>query len=375
MKRRIIKLISIAAISALGFSMLAGCQKEEKTTESPTSVVSDNVEEMEEEEYEPIQGEIDTHEGEAKSYLTGKWMKEDVASLRPWAVMYGNTNEAGVLPQAGIGSADLYYEITVEGGLTRIMALFQNYKKVEKFESIRSCRLYFLEFAAEYEAIYGHFGQSKYAKSALSSYDDLDGQSNKLYGVTYFRDDTKKAPHNGYATGEGVVEGIKIMGYDKNYSDGYEGHFKFAEDESEVKFGKKGDEALKVEPGYVTNKPWFEYDEENKVYNRFEYGAAQTDALDGEQITVKNIILQYMYTGMMDEKTLNISTVGDGEGKYITNGKAIDITWSKDSSDGITHYYKKNGEEITLNQGKTWICVVDSSKTDAVNISGGQEEQ
>ena len=156
------------AVASLSVSVIAGCQKEEPKVVS--EVQEEPEAEPEEVEGEPIQGEIDTHEGEAKSYLTGKWINEKTASLRPFAVMYGNTNETGVLPQAGIGSADLYYEITVEGGLTRIMALFQNYKKVEKFESIRSCRLYFLEFAGEYEAIYGHFGQSKYAKSALSSY-------------------------------------------------------------------------------------------------------------------------------------------------------------------------------------------------------------
>lgn len=67
-----------------------------------------------------------------------------------------------------------------------------------------------------------------------------------------------------------------------------------------------------------------------------------------------------------------------GAGKYITNGKAIDITWKKDSVNyddpfanenfGVTHYYDANGNEITLNQGKTWVCIILDSYSDSVAI-------
>ncbi len=56
-----------------------------------------------------------------------------------------------------------------------------------------------------------------------------------------------------------------------------------------------------------------------------------------------------------------IYTTGNGNGKYITNGKAIDITWKKDTEFGVTRYYDTSGKEITINPGKTWVCIIQNS--------------
>ena len=75
---------------------------------------------------------------------------------------------------------------------------------------------------------------------------------------------------------------------------------------------------------------------------------------------------------------LNVDMVSGGNGKYITKGKAIDITWKKDSVNteekyaaenfGVTHYYDADGNEITLNQGRTWVCIIQDTYTDDVQI-------
>ena len=51
----------------------------------------------------------------------------------------------------------------------------------------------------------------------------------------------------------------------------------------------------------------------------------------------------------------NIDVVNGGTGTYITSGKAIDVTWSKDDPWGVTKYRDGNGDEIKLNPGKTWV--------------------
>ena len=71
---------------------------------------------------------------------------------------------------------------------------------------------------------------------------------------------------------------------------------------------------------------------------------------------------------------LNIDCTTGGNGKFITNGKAIDITWEKDSEYGVTRYFDEDGNEITLNQGKTWVCIIDNSKIDSIEILGTKEE-
>ena len=103
----------------------------------------------------------------------------------------------------------------------------------------------------------------------------------------------------------------------------------------------------------------------------------QFDQASGDVLEYSNIIFQYCdISPYLDyewnnepTKYLNIDCLSGGKGKFITNGKAIDITWSKDSEWGVTHYYDNNGKEITLNQGKTWVCIIDTKELDRVEIS------
>ena len=80
-----------------------------------------------------------------------------------------------------------------------------------------------------------------------------------------------------------------------------------------------------------------------------------------------NIILQYSSCPAYDGNGyLNIDAISGGEGKFITRGKAIDIRWEKDSPWGITHYYDGNEQEIRLNQGTTWVEIVQNDRIDSV---------
>ncbi len=97
------------------------------------------------------------------------------------------------------------------------------------------------------------------------------------------------------------------------------------------------------------------------LYKRFQNGEAQTDGNNGEQVAVKNVIIQICGWSRMsnDDEYLDMETMAGGNGYYITNGKAIPVTWSKDSLQAPTRYFDADGNEITLNQGKTWVCVTE----------------
>ena len=79
---------------------------------------------------------------------------------RPIAVMIDN--HSGAWPQASLNQADIVYEIVVEGGETRLMAVFKG-KNVDKIGPVRSSRHYFLDYALENDAIYVHYGWSPQA--------------------------------------------------------------------------------------------------------------------------------------------------------------------------------------------------------------------
>ena len=73
---------------------------------------------------------------------------------RPVAVMVDNDNSAA-WPHAGLSNAFLVYEVPVEGGSTRLMALFHA-DETEKIGPVRSSRHYFLDYVLEHDAIYTH---------------------------------------------------------------------------------------------------------------------------------------------------------------------------------------------------------------------------
>ena len=336
--------------------LLAGCGKKE------------DVKETEKEKEEPKQEEIvDTHEGEAISTITGLYIDEEIAKQRPVAFMMGNTADAA--PQSGIGEAAVVYEIPVEGGITRLMAIIENYKELEKIGSSRSCRYYFVHYAMEYGAMYAHFGQSKYALPTLN--DALVHNINGLEGVAgkcYYRTSDRKPPHNAYANGQKIYDFAVSKGYPTEYEEGQESHFQFVEEETENLL-ESGTDARIVRPGYQIDNPWFDYNETDKMYYRSQYGKPHVDKETNQQLSCKNIIIQYVKIGLFDDrKSLIIDTVGSGSGMFVTNGKAISITWKKDTNYGVTKYFDESGNEIKLNRGKTWVLLVDQNKSSKVEI-------
>ena len=352
-----------AAVSVMG---LGGCGKnnaqpaieEITTTQRPTEAAT-----TAEQQTEPPTTE-ESHEGMVRSRLTGEWVDEKIGNRRPVAVMLNNIIDA--VPQSGIEHAGVVYEAPVEGGLTRLMGIFEDYDSLDKIGSVRSCRLYYIYFAREFDAIYTHFGQAIYAESLLASKDVHNLNGLVLDGDCFYRTSDRVAPHNAYISADGIARGIKKFNYRTDYEEGFERHYQFNEDkEKEIEL-VDGTKAEKVTPGYSVNKPWFEYNKDDKLYYRYQYGDKQIDEQSGDQLAYKNIIMQTVDYYDYGDGYLYITTTGTGTGKYITNGKAIDITWKKDEEFGVTHYYDLSGNEITLNTGKTWVCIIQDNREDKI---------
>ena len=82
-----------------------------------------------------------------------------------------------------------------------------------------------------------------------------------------------------------------------------------------------------------------------------------------KQYIFKNIIIAKMgWKKTASNYYLDIKDVGSGSGYYITNGKAIEITWSKKDRKSRMIYKDKNGNEIKLNDGNTFIQIQPTKK-------------
>ena len=113
-----------------------------------------------------------------KNPLTGiSELSKDKADDRPVAIMINNIAVAQPV-QTGINKADIVYETEVEGGITRLMAVYQDVTKAERIGSIRSARYAYVDLALGHNAIYLHRGQDEvYCGPHLNDIDDIDNVS------------------------------------------------------------------------------------------------------------------------------------------------------------------------------------------------------
>ncbi len=308
--------------------------------------------------------------GQVHSYLTGKLTDASLAQTRPMAVMINNIINA--MPQAGIARADVVYEAPVEGDITRLMAIFEDYAGLEKLGPVRSCRDYYVDFALEFDAMYTHYGQAVYAYDLLNSdmvnnisglqYQDQVGELTGYAGEDiFYRTDDRPAPHNAYTSYDRLQTAIERKGYSREFDDTYTGHFLFAPDGERVSYADGT--ATYIQPSLYSNHPHFEYNAESGRYWRFQYDGAQIDELTGEQLSYDNVIIQYCQVQPYDENGyLNINTNSGGDAILFTDGTYCNATWVKATDWGPAKYYDAQGNEIAINQGKTWVCIVQDTR-------------
>lgn len=316
----------------------------------------------------------ETTQREEKNLLTAEVKEKQVQIYqgedRPIAVMIDNHN--GAWPQAGLNQAYMVYEIIVEGGETRLMALFKG-EDLEKIGPVRSARHYFLDYAMENDAIYIHFGQSPQAESDIKKYSIHDINGIAEDGTTFWRVKDKYSPHNAVTNTEKILQSAKNKKYRTTSTK--ESVLNYVTDEINLTEGQSAETVMIPHSNLQTVK--YEYDNEKKVYKRYARNKAQTDWETGDSITAKNIIITFCdnYTLQDSENKgrQGLKNIGTFDGYYITNGKAIKIKCTKNARNEQTTYQDLEGNEIKVNDGNTWIniCPINAD----VKIIGSEENE
>ena len=299
--------------------------------------------------------------------LTGLPMSEDYVGKRPLAIMLSNIAEAQ--PQQGVGQADMIYEVLAEGGITRMVAMFQEYGDMALTGSVRSTRPYYLDIAQGHDAILFHAGGSTdaYLQIKNRGVTALDCVNGPYEGTLFWRDTTRRA-NNGFVHSV-VTSGAKITEYFPKYSfrmeheEGYAPALTFVEDGT-----PKGEGAAEVTvrfSGYKT--AYFTYVEESKTYlvSQSLNGRSVAPYNDGntkEQQAFTNVLVLFAEGKVLDnEGRLSVDLVGSGEGYFICGGKYIFIKWEKESFASPFVYTTKSGEGISLGVGRSYVCVLSST--------------
>ena len=283
---------------------------------------------------------------------------------RPVAVMINNLSAARPV-QSGVMDAYIVYEIIVEGGITRYMAVYKD-KDTAKIGTVRSSRDYYLDYALENDAIYVHFGWSPQAQELIGKLgvNNING----LYDDAFWRDNPMNLAyeHTAYTSMDKIIKVAKNKGY--RLTSEKDLLLNYSADEVSIENEESSLKADNVSIRYsnvVTTS--YKYNPTDKLYYRSVNGSVQKDYVTKKQYTTKNIIISYVDNGNISNDNKGrqeLNNIGTGKGYYITDGYSIPITWTKTSRNEQTVYKKLNGEEITVNDGNTFIQIApkDSAK-------------
>ncbi len=365
------KALMVALMSAL---FLTACGEEQPAgpiLPSAEDIVQESETTVEEpEEVLKVITERKVVDGKMQSYLTGEWKDEEVAKRRSMAVMMPNNKPA--LPQKGISYASIVYEAPVEGRMTRLMAIIEDYDELEYIGPVRSSRDYYVYESMAYDSIYCNWGLAVPYVADLINSDRVDNISQAVGGIkspAAAAFERLKRPgyateFRGYLSVEGYEKSVEKKGYEKEYRDTFEQAFTFADEGYRATYDEWPD-ATKIWPGgeknnrggYGDAKPCFTYNEEDGLYYRSQFGKSHVDEIEDTPIAVSNVVFKICHGEVRDAKDyLAFGVHGTGDAYVFTNGKVIKGTWERPSDYEANLFLDEDGNEIIFNQGKTWIC-------------------
>lgn len=314
--------------------------------------------------------------------LTGA---ERSTNSRPVAVMVNNianSQRQNARPQRGIGSADLLIEAKVEGGITRLCAVFSDADSIPEVGPIRSGRDQFLQLLMPWNALYYHDGESIFCTQFIHVY-NYSGLN--IGGKNYFntpvhphvahrikRNENVAYEHTEFTSAKEIKQAAADAGIGLTYP--YEGtFFRFADYRTDAVNDLA--DAPSARSILITHSASYKtslaYNSWNRNYkmsmysNRTKKFEAAVDELTGKQLTFANVVVCFAniaaYAGDSHD-VQEVQYVEGGQAYLFTSGGVQTGRWEKDHPTHPIRLYTDAGEEMTLNRGKTYFALVDNDE-------------
>ncbi len=355
---------------------LVSCSNDTPESVIQEEVVEENTPEVEVEVTEPPTVLPDEPEPAPTkteiSLLTGLPCTPEEKAVRPIAVMINN-NKASY-PQESVSLADIVYECDMEGGVTRLMALYSDWKEIGNIGSMRSARDYFVDIADSHDAIYVHAGGSPSAYTAIAdiAIDNIDGVN--MYNLptnTFWRDKDRikqgRYEHSMLTSGEKIYTAVTSLKYRTEYSNDFSRGYSFKSEFTVPETDVLAEKITLVHSDYITVE--FIYDVKSERYFKRSFGAPHLDGSNEQQLSFENVVVLFVSEKVVDsEGRLSIDLTGEGKGYYLSGGRKIDISWERQSGGTLFSLYSE-GEELLLNPGKTHITLFNKNRKDYVIIN------
>lgn len=293
--------------------------------------------------------------------LTGEEnLSPEKANKRPLAITINNI-EVAQRVQTGVGKADIVYETEVEGGITRLVAVYKDTENIDKIGTVRSARYAFIDLAMGHNAIYVHHGQdSTYAAPHLKDVahfvvDKNNGGARISNGLA--------SEHTLYAYGDNLWKAIKNAGF--NVIDNHNKLWQnFAPENLPVMLSNTANSV--TVPFSGSYKTTFKYDATSGKYIRVFNGTERKDYVTGESLYFKNVFVLTTTIRNYSDGYHRQVFLESGDGYYFVNGTYTPIKWSKGAPSSSFKFTNADGSPLPVNPGNSWVCISEKNKAQPV---------
>ena len=311
-------------------------------------------------------------------------------NMRATAIMINNISVAR--PQKGLSQANILFESKVEGGITRFMAIFEDYTKIDgDVGPVRSGRDQFLQWAMPYHALYCHIGRSGITQTYIDSFEynylDVDGQY-RIFTERRNRPgyDTE---HTSYTNAELLQAVIDKYEYDMNktYGSPVFDFVDYRENNGTRELSGQQVTDISVVHSEVY-RTYFTYDEAANRYMMSQYNGSKrtrentVDESNGQQLGFENVIIAFADIskypwpgdGPYDPNYQKVDLSYGGVGYYFSNGRMEQIRWFKGGAPDVLRFTDMDENPLKINCGKSYIGFVDYDEAERFEFVGPEEE-
>lgn len=296
------------------------------------------------------------------------------------AIMVNNISNCR--PQRGLSQAEMLFEIQVEGGITRFMGIFNDYKNLADVGPVRSARDQFFKLIVPFQPLYVHVGESVVQKQLIADLDyhelNIDGDR----GTIIYRDQPRlnagyDYEHTAYTNGEIITKFIENKEIDdkRTYNSPF---FEFVDyNEPSRVLANEGAKFVDIVHS-SSYRTYFEYDDSMQRYMMSQWNGSKktkektVDENNGVQLGFENLIVCFtdihVYPGHEVKGLQYVDYDFGGVGYYFNGGRYEKIRWTKGSNPlQPLRLSDFDGNEIPvqINTGRSYVAMVDLDEHDS----------
>ncbi|WP_344409660.1 DUF3048 domain-containing protein [Streptomyces viridochromogenes] len=282
----------------------------------------------------------------------GRQASPDASARRASVLAVKIDNVGAARPQTGLGAADVVYVEQVEGGLSRLMAVYAT-RLPETVGPVRSARESDLELLAQFDRPTLAFSGAQSKLLPLIDKSSVRARPPGTASDAYVRNPDRPVPHNLYLRPGRLLP--SAPGADA-LTTGF--HFGAAPE--------GGRETASQSVRYPAARYTFTWSPDKKRWLISMDGEAAVTT-DGGRMAAPTVVVQEVkvrqsaFHDFLGNNTPFTETVGEGKARVLRDGRAYDVRWERPTATDGTTFTTKDGKPMSFGRGQVWVLFTKAS--------------